>query len=175
MPWLSRPPISEYSPSVFSRTITMSTSAGSTSRRGEGIPGHSRDRPQVHVLPERPPDRDQQAPQRDVVGHVGPADRAEQDRVRRAQRLEPVGRHHPAGLDEVVAAPRVLGQVEREAVGAARRLQHLERGGRDLAADPVAWDDGDPVTPHASQSGAHGGSAVRTSFGSASISARSSA
>ena len=42
VPWCRRPPISEYSPSLFSRTITMSTSSGAMSRRGEGMPGHSR-------------------------------------------------------------------------------------------------------------------------------------
>ncbi len=45
-----------------------------------------------------PADRDQQPPQRDVVGHAGIADRAEKDRVERAQLVEPVLRHHPAGL-----------------------------------------------------------------------------
>ena len=42
VPWCSRPPISEYSPSLFSRTITMSTCSGVTSRSGEGMPGQSR-------------------------------------------------------------------------------------------------------------------------------------
>ena len=42
VPWCSRPPISEYSPSLFSRTMTMSTCSGVTSRSGEGIPGQSR-------------------------------------------------------------------------------------------------------------------------------------
>ena len=41
---------------------------------------HQLARPQIHILVEAAADRDQQAPQRDVVRHVGPADRAEQDR-----------------------------------------------------------------------------------------------
>ena len=110
MPWCRRPPISEYSPSLFSRTITMSTCSGVTSLQRGGDARPEPDRPQVHVLAERAADRDQQAPEPDVVGHVGPADGAEEDRVGRAQGVERVGRHHPAGLDEVVAAPRVLGE-----------------------------------------------------------------
>ena len=138
---------------------------GDVLERG-GDAGPQPDRPQVHVLAERAADRDQQAPEADVVGHVVPADGAEEDRVGLADGLERVRRHHPAVLDEVVAAPRVLGELELEAVGAPGRLEHLERGRRDLEPDPVARDHGDLVRPHASQSGAQGGLPVRTSFGS---------
>ena len=157
VPWCRRPPISEYSPSLFSRTITMSTSAGVTSRSGEGMPGHSRTgrrftywRKARRIGISRPHSET-------WSGTSGPADRAEEDRVAVAQGVERVGRHHAAGLDEVVAAPRVLGQPQLEPVRATDRLEHLERGGRDLAADAVARDHGDRV----GSDGGHGRSCLR--------------
>ena len=99
----------------------------------------------VHVLAERAPDRDQQPPQRDVVGHVRPPDGAEQDRVTVPQPLQPVRSHHPAVLHEVVAAPRVFGRLEAESIPLARRLQHLQRGRRDLTTDPVPGHDGNAI------------------------------
>ena len=62
------------------------------SRSGLSTPSKTPDRAQVDVLAERAPDRDQQAPQRHVVGHAGRADGAEQDRVELAQALQPVRR-----------------------------------------------------------------------------------
>ena len=148
VPWCRRPPISEYSPSLFSRTITMSTSSGATSRRGDGMPGHSRigrrftywrnarrigiSRPHSEMwsgTSGRPT-----APRK--IASLAP------------QGVERVGRHHAAGLDVVVAAPRVLGELELEPVRATGRLEHLERGGRDLEADPVARDHGNGVASH---------------------------
>jgi hypothetical protein len=41
VPRCSRPPISEYSPSLFSRTITMSTVSGVAFLSGDEIPGQS--------------------------------------------------------------------------------------------------------------------------------------
>ncbi len=87
-------------------------------RRGDARP--QPDRPQVHVLPEGAADRDQQAPQRHVVGHIRPADGAEEDRVAVAQGVERVGGHHAAGLDEVIAAPRMLGQLAARTRARAR-------------------------------------------------------
>ena len=118
--------------------------------QGRGDAGEQLDRPQVHVLPELPADRDQQSPQRDVIRHVGPPDGAEQDRIALPQPLDRVRRHHPPGLHEVVAPPRVLGRLEREPMGAPGRLQHLECGGRDLSPDPVSGHDRDPMTSHGS-------------------------
>ena len=152
VPWCSRPPISEYSPSLFSRTITMSTVSGVAFLSGEGMPGQSLTGRRFTYCRNAPPDRDQQAPQRDVVGHVGSPDRAEEDRVAAAELLEPVGRHHPPVLDEVVAAPRVVRGFQFEAVLLACRLKHFERGGRDFQADPVPRDHGDLVRPHGMES-----------------------
>ena len=99
---------------------------------------------QVDVLLEAAADRDQQAPQRDVVGHAGPADGAQIDGVVLGDLVEPVGRHHGAGLGEALARPveMVPGVVDAEA--GADRLQHADALGHHLVADAVAGDDGDP-------------------------------
>ena len=41
-PWCTRPPTPAYSPSLFSRTITQSSSGPVTPRRGEVMPGRMR-------------------------------------------------------------------------------------------------------------------------------------
>ena len=57
-----RPPISEYSPSVFSRTITTSNPVR-TAASGLSTPSSRRSRAQRHELVEAASDRDQQAPE----------------------------------------------------------------------------------------------------------------
>ena len=98
---------------------------------------------QVHVLLEAAADRDQQAPQRHVVGHAGPADGAQEDGIVLGDLREPVGRHHGAGLGEALAGPveMVPGVVDAEA--RAHRLQHADALRHHLVADAVARDDGD--------------------------------
>ena len=81
--------------------------------------GQQPHRPQVDVLLEAAADRDQQPPQRDVVGHAGIADRAEKDRVVEAQLVEPVLRHHPAGLGVGLAAPVEFAPFEARSRSAA--------------------------------------------------------
>ena len=81
-PRCARPPWPEYSPSEFSRTITQSRSPGPHLRSGERDARQDPGRPHVGVLVEALADRQAQAPERDVVGHVRRADRAE-DRSRR--------------------------------------------------------------------------------------------
>ena len=80
--------------------------AGLAAGERRADPGHQPHRPQVDVLLELPADRDQQAPERDVIGHVRKADRAEKDRVVVADLREPVVRHHRAGGTIAFAAPR---------------------------------------------------------------------
>ena len=121
--------------------------AGFAAGQRAGHPGHQPDRPQAHVLVEGAAELQQAAPQRDVVGHhVGPADRAEEDRVEPAQFLEPVvGQHLPvlevvvgAGVVEVLV---VEVQVERGGCG----VEDAQAFGDDFGADSVAGDDGDAV------------------------------
>ena len=94
-PWWARPPTPAYSPSEFSRTMTQSRSFGAAALQRRVDAGQDARRPHVGVLVEALADRQAQAPQRDVVGDVRVAGRAEQDRVLVAQRVQPVGRHHP--------------------------------------------------------------------------------
>ncbi len=105
------------------------------------------DRAQIDVLVEAAADRDQQAPQRDMVRHAGKADRTEIDGVERAQLVEAVGRHHRAGLGEALAAPVEMHPLEPE-VAAGRRLQHLLALRHHFVADAVAGDHRDPVIAH---------------------------
>ena len=98
---------------------------------------------QVDVLLEVAPDRDQQAPERDVVGHARKADGAEVDRVVLADLVEAVVRHHLAGLLEGLAAPVEVVPLEGDVELAADRLQHLDALRHHLVADAVAGNDGD--------------------------------
>ncbi len=75
--------------------------------------GEQPHRAQIDVLLEVAAQRDQQAPQRDVIGHVGIADRAEKDGVEEPQPVKPVFRHHPAGLGVGLAAPVEFASSER--------------------------------------------------------------
>src|ERR1051326_4276991 len=154
------PPIEEYSPSVFSRTTQKSMSPGLRPASGEGTPGISRTgrssaarsvstpHPrQVAVLIKRAAERDERAPQRNMVGDFRrPADRTEEDRVMRADALLPVLRHHALVLGVVVVGREVeivLAQLEAEFL--RRRLEHPHALGHDLLADAVAGNDGDAV------------------------------
>ena len=92
-----------------------------------------------HVGPQVEPlaDRQEQAPERHVVGDVGPADGAEQDRVERSQALDGVRRHHRAVLEPMIGAPIELAplDLELELVDAAARL------GDDFWSDAVAGQE----------------------------------
>src|SRR5438876_727803 len=73
-------------------------------------------RAHVGVLVEALADLQTQAPQRDVVGDVRVAGRAEQDRVLVANRVKAVLRHHDAVLAVVVTAPIEILELEAECV-----------------------------------------------------------
>jgi hypothetical protein len=96
-------------------------------------------RPQVEALAQR----QQQTPERDVVGDGGVAHRAEEDGVVRADDVERVGRHHrPVGA-VVVAAPGELIPLDAE----SERVHDLPRLGDDFRAGTVAADHGDAAVP----------------------------
>ena len=87
---------------------------------------------------ERLADREPQAPEADVIGHLGRADGAEIDRVVVLDLIEAVGRHHQAGRAIKVRSP--VEAVEGEfdpALARGDRGERLEAGGNDLLADPV--------------------------------------
>ena len=112
-------------------------------------PGEQVRRADVDVLVELPPHRQQQFVNRDAVRHPGRvADRAEQDGVERGQRVPPVRRQHPAGLEVKIGTPRQLGERQLGAVepGGGRRDRDGVPG--DFGADAVAAEDGDPGGCH---------------------------
>src|SRR5207245_2538852 len=90
-------------------------------------------------------DRNQQAPERHVVGHAGESHGAQEDRVVLADLGEAVLRHHLAVLLVVLAAPRLLVPGERETELPPRGFQHALAFGDDFHADAVSGDDCDLV------------------------------
>jgi hypothetical protein len=104
--------------------------------------------PQVHVLVEVAADGDEQAPERDVVGHGGPADRAQEDRLEGPQPLDAVLGHHATKALEALAAPGELLELEADPEAAADGLERAQALGHHLLADPVARDHRDLVTAH---------------------------
>ena len=69
VPTWMRPPRPAYSPSEFSRTHTMSMSAGAAVGERRGQARQQPHRPQVDVLLEPLAERQEQIPDRDVIGH----------------------------------------------------------------------------------------------------------
>ena len=111
--------------------------------------GQERDRPDVGPQIETLADREPEAPEADVVGDGGPADRAEVDRVGPAKLIEAIGGHHPAVLGVVVTAPGELAPPDAECAGTGgRRLHHRFPHRNDLAADSVTGYDGDRQFRH---------------------------
>ncbi len=102
--------------------------------------------PHIGVLIEPLADLQAQAPQRDMVGNVRVAGRAEQDGVLAAQRVQPVGRHHLAVRAVPVAAPAETGEGKAQAgLGFGQRLQHLLPCGHHFLADAISGNAGDAV------------------------------
>src|SRR5215831_14844262 len=74
-----RPPISEYSPSLFSRMMTKSISPGRRLMRGHAL--EEFDGTNIHILLEPSPYRNQQAPKRDVICYIRATESTEKDGV----------------------------------------------------------------------------------------------
>src|SRR5215207_9417040 len=112
---------------------------------GRGIPYTSEraERPQVDVLAERAADRDQQAPQGHVIGHVGPSDGAEQHRVVAAQRRQPVRGHQRTLLEVALAGPVELVDLEPKVELRIEGNQYRARRRGHFDADAVTGDERD--------------------------------
>ena len=111
--------------------------------------GQDAGRPHVGVLVEALADLQPQSPQRDVVGNIRIAGRAEENRVLAAERIEAVGRHHLAVLAVVVAAPGELLELKGElVVWRSQRFQNLPAGGHDFLADAIARHQRNPIRLH---------------------------
>ncbi len=110
---------------------------------------HQTARPQVHVLVEAAPELDQRSPKRDMVGHGRrPADGAVEDRVVRAENVEPVLGHHAAVLRVVIAIPVELLPIECDAELAPGGLENGHALRHRFLADTVPGDDGDAMRFH---------------------------
>jgi hypothetical protein len=100
----------------------------------------------VHVLVQRFADREDQAPEGDVVRDVWPAHGAEVNRVELLELREAVRRHVPAALQVVLGAPVEGGEVEGEgAEGGGEGGKDANRCGGYIDADAIAGDAGDAV------------------------------
>ncbi len=112
-----------------------------------GHPRQQANRSQIDVLIELPAHQQQRAPQRNMVRHDGrPADRAEENRVVRADPLLPVLGHHPAVPAVVVARGEIeFIDLQLESESLRCRVEHAHPFGDDFLADAVPGNDGDSV------------------------------
>src|SRR6185503_15314800 len=109
---------------------------------------HAR-RAHVGVLVEALADRQPQAPERNVVGHVGRADRTEENRVESLELLEPSIRDVVTVAQVVIAAPLEMLDVQLEAaVSRGEHLQRLQPGRDHFDADAVTGYGCNPVFTH---------------------------
>ena len=108
-------------------------------------PGQEPHRAQIDVLLKLAPQRDQQAPQRHMVGHPGIADGAQKHRIERAQLVDPVLRHHPPGLGIGLAAPVEFAPFELEAIAPGRRFHDRDAFRHHFAPDAVPGNHRDPI------------------------------
>ena len=93
----------------------MSMSAAPRLASGEVSPGSRRIGRRLTYCSKRCRSGRIRSPAGDVIGHARRADRAEVDGVELREPLEAVLVHHPPMLQVVVAAPRQLGERERDA------------------------------------------------------------
>src|SRR5580704_1770435 len=82
----------------------------------------------------------QQAPQRNVVGHIGMTHRAEENCIEGAQLFETVFGHHATAAAICLAAPIEIlpGEIEAEAL--ARGIEHVNSLWHDLKPDSITGD-----------------------------------
>jgi len=98
-------------------------------------------RAHIGVLVEALADGQAQAPQRDMVGHLGAAHGAEENGVEPFQFLQAAGGNVIAVLQVVVAAPGKALELEFEALRLPREgIEDLDALGDDFLADAVAGD-----------------------------------
>src|SRR6266849_9204732 len=101
--------------------------------------------PEVYILIEFAPDRDQQTPQRHVVGNAGKAYGAKEDRVMVAKPRDSVGGHHaPGGLVRLTTPVEVL-EAKADADLRASRFENPDALGDNFFADAVPGNDKEVV------------------------------
>ena len=90
-------------------------------------------------------DRDQQAPQRTWSGTPGKPTAPRKIASKWPELIEPVLRHHAAGLRVAARTPVEARGIRGEAEFARRSFDHADAFGHDFLADAVAGNDGDLV------------------------------
>src|SRR5262249_59665913 len=95
---------------------------------------------------EAAPDRDQETPERDMVRDTRKSHGAEEDRLELPEPVEPVFRHHAAGLGVALAAPVERRPLDVEAEPASGRVEDAHALGHDFFADSVTRNRGNTVS-----------------------------
>ena len=80
-----------------------------------------------------------------MIRHAGPADGTKQDGIGFRELVEPVVRHHLAGVLVGLTRPVVVRQIEVEAEAARGCVQDFQRFRHGFLADPVAGENRDGV------------------------------
>ncbi len=102
-------------------------------------------RAHIGVLVEALADGEAQAPQGQVVGQIGVADGAEEDRIEAFEILDAVLGHHAALGAVIVRAPRQGLDAKLEAGARGHGFEHLDPGRDHFLADAVARDRRDAI------------------------------
>ena len=129
---------------VFTYDVEVDVLLGAAGERRAGA-GHQAAGPDAGILVEAAADGDEQAPERDVVRHTGPADRAQEHRVVLAKLVKAILGHHLAMGGVAFAGPVVVRGLQFEPEFGRRGFQHAQSFGNRLFADAVAGHCGDAV------------------------------
>jgi hypothetical protein len=92
--------------------------------------------------------REDEIAHRNVVRHRRRADRSEKDRVKRAQLIERVDRHHASGAQVVIASPWEVREFALKVMCGGHRVNHQPRRGNDFLSDAITSNDGNSVSRH---------------------------
>ena len=97
-------------------------------------------RSEVDVLVESPANRNQQTPQRYVIGHIGPANRAQEHGIGLRESINSIGRHHRAVLNKVIAPP--INPFPGDALPGLLHgpIEYPNGCGQHFITDAIAWD-----------------------------------
>ncbi len=133
---------------IFAYTDEVDILRAAASQRPDGT-GEQTDRALVDVQIEALADRQKHAPETYVVRHGGKADRAKVDRVEFLERLERVGRHHPAMLEVVGTAPVERRRFQPEiAAQLGQQRQRLQAFRDNVLPDAIARKHRHPMIAH---------------------------
>src|SRR5579875_2237736 len=102
-------------------------------------------RTEIDILVKSATDRNQKPPEGDMIGNPRPAHRAEEDRVRLAKPIEPVGRHHGAGFLIAHAGPIIVLILQGEPEPRGSGIQHAHAFGHGFLADSIPGNRCDAI------------------------------